>query len=68
VWTKKLILLVALTSLASCAQTISSNCSGWGPLYAKEATVTYLNSNDPELLKGLIAHQEYGVSSNCWKK
>lgn len=65
---RSLILLIALTGLASCGnEVVPSNCVGWGLIDLDENSVPYLADNDPEALRKIIAHAEYGRSRGCWK-
>ena len=67
-WTKKLILLVALTGLASCVDGARpSDCAGWRVVQVSEETLEYLAANDERALKEIIAHAEYGRARKCWK-
>lgn len=61
-------MLIALTGLASCAASVSpSNCTGWFLIDLDENSVPYLADNDPEALRKIIAHAEYGRTRGCWK-
>lgn len=60
---KTMILLLALTGLASCVDP----CAGWRKITISSQTVEHLNENDPKALEALIAHQEFGKAQGCWK-
>ncbi len=64
---RNLTLPLALAALASCATTPSDGCAGWKPVRMAGATVDYLAAQDPEALKGLIGHLEFGRAMGCWK-
>jgi hypothetical protein len=37
------------------------------PVRLAGATVDYLAAQDPEALKALIGHQEFGRAMGCWR-
>jgi hypothetical protein len=41
-------------------------CAGWKPVRMAGGTVEYLAAQDPETLKALIGHQEFGRAMGCW--
>ena len=57
----------ACAMLASCAPVASEGCAGWRPLSVDEATLHYLEANDPQALAEMIGHQEFGKAQGCWK-
>lgn len=59
------ILLIALGGLASCAPT-SNGCAGWRLIKMAAPTVDYMAAHDPEALRDVIAHAEFGQSRGCW--
>jgi hypothetical protein len=61
-----LILLPALTALASCVQNDPGACAGLEPNYIAAATAEYLAAHDPQALAGMIAYFEYGQRMGCW--
>ncbi|WP_273687139.1 hypothetical protein [Ketogulonicigenium vulgare] len=62
-----LTLLAALGALASCGQTVEAGCAGWRQIQVVGATVDYLAEKDPQALRALIGHQEFGVAAGCWR-
>ena len=57
---------LALAALASCAMTPNDGCAGWKPVRLAGASIVYFAGHDPEALKTLIAHQEFGKAMRCW--
>ena len=64
-----LIWLLALVLLGSCDLTppSSDHCAGFKPITTTAATVDYLVAHDPELLKEITGHDEFGRKIGCWK-
>lgn len=57
---------LALAALASCATSPSDTCAGWKPIRLSGASIDYLAAKDPQALKSLIGHQEFGKAMGCW--
>ena len=58
----------ALAVLASCAPIPASDpCAGWQPITGALASVDYLATHDPQFLRAVIAHDEFGAKIGCWK-
>ena len=64
---RTLTLPLVLAALGSCATSPSDGCAGWKPVRVAEGTAEYLAAEDPEALKALIGHQEFGRAMGCWK-
>lgn len=64
---KTLTLLLVPLVLASCATPNTNACAGWRPVRASAETVDYMAQNDPEALKEMIGHAEFGQAQGCWK-
>lgn len=64
---RTLTLPLALAALGSRATSPSDGCAGWKPERMAGATVEYLAAEDPDALKALIGHQEFGRAIGCWK-
>jgi len=60
-------LLLQLGALASCAPSPSSECAGWRPITGARAAVEWLAANDPQFLRAVIAHAEFGRAQGCWE-
>ncbi|ADO42396.1 hypothetical protein EIO_1253 [Ketogulonicigenium vulgare Y25] len=58
--------LTALSVLASCGPRIEAGCAGWRQVQVAGATVDYLAEQDPQALRALIGHQEFGMAAGCW--
>lgn len=63
---KTLTSFLALTPLALCGIQNTDGCAGWRPVRASAETVDYMASHDPEALKAMIGHAEFGRSQGCW--
>lgn len=59
--------LIALAPLALCVPVTSEGCAGWRPLSVDEATLHYLEANDPQTLAEMTSHMEFGAAMGCWK-
>lgn len=66
-WKATLALLPLLIALASCAPSPSSECAGWRPITGSRAAVEWMASNDPQFLRAVIAHAEFGRAQGCWE-
>ena len=65
--TKTLTLCAALSLLASCVTPNTDGCAGWRKVQASDEAVGWLAAHDPEALKDVISHAEYGKAQGCWK-
>lgn len=61
-----LALLALLSALASCAPSASSECAGWRQITGARDSVEWLAANDPQFLRAVIAHAEFGRAQGCW--
>ena len=59
--------LIALAPLALCGSPVSEGCAGWRPVSVDEATLHYLEANDPQALAEMTSHMEFGAAMGCWK-
>jgi hypothetical protein len=65
----RVILLLALSVLASCVHPptdAADPCAGWEPIQISEATTIRMASDDPQGLREIIAHNEFGQKHDCW--
>jgi hypothetical protein len=63
---KTLISLLALGALASCATPAADPCAGWRPVTLLDPSVDYLAANDPQALREIVTHFEFGRARECW--
>ncbi|MBI1218598.1 MAG: hypothetical protein GC186_08625 [Rhodobacteraceae bacterium] len=52
---------------ASCATNSGVGCAGSKPIRLSGASVDTLAAKDPEALKAMIGHQEFGRAMGCWR-
>ena len=64
--TRMTLALPILLAAAACSVP-SDRCAGWEAVRLGSASVDYLAANDPQALKELIAHHQFGQSQGCWK-
>ena len=63
-----LILILSPVLPSGCAPIPASDaCAGWAPIYMAPASPDWLNANDPDLLRAIIAHDEFWQQSCLWK-
>ena len=65
-FSKMTICMGALCVLASCAAPKNDACAGWRPVQVDNATARAMAMDDPQALRALIAHQEFGQAQGCW--
>ena len=65
-FSKMTICMGALCVLASCAAPKNDACAGWRPVQVDDATARSMALDDPQALRALIAHQEFGQAQGCW--
>lgn len=65
-WKVTRALLLPLIALVSCAPSASSECAGWRQITGARASVEWLAANDPQFLRAVIAHAEFGRAQGCW--
>ena len=63
---KTLILLTAPAVLASCVAQAPNECAGWRKITGAGSSVEWLAQNDPQMLRGVIGHNETGKAQGCW--
>lgn len=66
-FSKTLTFIAGLSILASCTSPASDGCAGWRPVHVSDATARAMAVDDPQALRALIAHHEFGASQGCWK-
>ena len=62
-----LTLLPALVLLGCQIPSPSDRCAGFAKITGADASVVWLAQNDPQFLKAVIAHDEFGAKQGCWK-
>lgn len=59
--------LCAALVLPGCMTTSPANeCAGWRQIKGAGASVEWLARNDPQMLRGVIGHNETGQALRCW--
>ena len=62
------ILILSLALVASCTTpTASDPCAGWSFIDGQDASLVFLATHDPQFLRAVIAHDEFGAKIGCWK-